>query len=85
MPVHVDHSVSENAAENAVSGSKTGFSGSNNDLALMLTVDVTSLQQSCRVQITIYTHVRFQLYSYLYHSSTRSLHSFVLLYPKHVA
>ena len=32
---------------------------------IMLTVDITSLQQSCGVQITIYTHVRFQLYSYL--------------------
>ena len=55
------------AAENAVSSCKAGFSGSNNDLALMLTVDITSLQQSCGVQITIY----FFSYIHTYHTSTR--------------
>ena len=50
MLVHVDHGVSDRfAAENAVSHCNTGFSGPNNDLALMLTVAITSLQQSCGV------------------------------------
>ena len=62
MLVHVDHSVSDRfAAENAVSSCKTCFSGSNNDLALMPTVDITSLQKSCGVQITICTHLHLHV------------------------
>ena len=50
MLVHVDHGVSDRfAAENAVSRCNIGLSGSNNDLPLMLTVAITSLQQSCGV------------------------------------
>ena len=51
MLVHVDHGVSDRfAAENAVSHCNTGFSGSNNDLALSADrCYITTLQQSCGV------------------------------------